>query len=82
MAKAVGHAPSTIHRIWRAFGLQPHRSETFELSSNPLFVEQARDIVGLYLSRPERAAVVCVDEKIESSFRRSTEPTPPADAAW
>ena len=50
MAKAVGHAPSTIHRIWRAFGLQPHRSETFTLSNDPLFVEKLRDIVGLYVS--------------------------------
>jgi len=52
MAKAVGHAPSTIHRIWQAFGLQPHRSETFKLSSDPLFVEKVRDIVGLYLNPP------------------------------
>lgn len=46
MAKAVGYAPSTIHRIWRAFGLQPHRSETFKLSNDPLFVKKVRDIVG------------------------------------
>ena len=51
MAKAVGYAPSTIHRIWRAFGLQPHRSETFKLSNDPLFVEKVRDIVGLYMAR-------------------------------
>ena len=63
MAAAVGHAPSTIHRIWRAFGLQPHRSETFKLSTDPLFVEKVRDIVGLYLAPPERALVLCVDEK-------------------
>ena len=63
MARASGYAPSTIHRIWRAFGLQPHRSETFKLSSDPLFVEKVRDIVGLYLSPPERALVLCVDEK-------------------
>ena len=63
MARAVGYAPSTIHRIWQAFGLQPHRSETFKLSSDPLFVEKVRDIVGLYLSPPERALVLCVDEK-------------------
>src|SRR5512143_3174534 len=61
MGKAVGHAPSTIHRIWRAFGLQPHRAETFKLSSDPLFVEKVRDIVGLYLSPPERAMVLCID---------------------
>ena len=63
MARASGYAPSTIHRIWQAFGLQPHRSETFKLSSDPLFVEKARDIVGLYLDPPERALVLCIDEK-------------------
>ena len=63
MARAVGYAPSTIHRIWQAFGLQPHRSETFKLSADPLFVEKVRDIVGLYLAPPERALVLCVDEK-------------------
>ena len=62
MARASGYAPSTIHRIWQAFGLQPHRSETFKLSSDPLFVEKVRDIVGLYLDPPERALVLCVDE--------------------
>ncbi len=62
MAKEIGHAPSTVHRIWRAFGLQPHRVETFKLSSDPLFVEKVHDIVGLYLSPPERAVVLCVDE--------------------
>jgi hypothetical protein len=54
--------PSTIHRIWRAFGLQPHRSETFKLSGDPLFVEKVRDIVGLYLTPPDWALVLCVDE--------------------
>src|SRR5258705_7411251 len=63
MAKATGYAPSTIHRIWSAFGLQPHRSETFKLSSDPLFVEKVRDIVGLYLSPPNRALVLSIDEK-------------------
>ena len=56
------HAPSTVHRIWRAFGLQPHRVETFKLSTDLLFVEKVRDIVGLCLSPPERAIVLCVDE--------------------
>ena len=63
MAAAVGDAPSTIHRIWKAYGLQPHRSETFKLSNDPLFVEKVRDIVGLYLDPPDRAVVLCVDEK-------------------
>ena len=63
MAREIGHAPSTVHRIWHAFGLQPHRVEMFKLSSAPLFVEKVRDIVGFYLSPPERAIVLCVDEK-------------------
>jgi hypothetical protein len=60
LAKAVGLAPSTIHRIWKAFSLQPHRAETFKLSTDPLFVEKVRDIAGLCLSPPERAIVRCV----------------------
>jgi len=71
MAKAAGFAPSTIHRIWKAFNLQPHRTETFKLSTDPLFVEKVRDIVGLYLSPPEHALVLCVDEK--SQIQRWTD---------
>lgn len=63
MAKEMGLSHTTIRRIWTAFGLQPHRSETFKLSSDPLFVDKVRDIVGLYLSPPDRALVLCVDEK-------------------
>jgi len=63
MAKEMGLSHTTIRRIWTAFGLQPHRSESFKLSSDPLFVEKVRDIVGLYLSPPDRALVLCVDEK-------------------
>jgi len=74
MAEAVGHAPSTIHRIWKAFGLQPHRSETFKLSSDPLFVEKVRDIVGLYLDPPDRAMVLCVDEKSQIQALDRTQP--------
>ena len=77
MAAAVGHAPSTIHRIWRAFGLQPHRSETFKLSTDPLFVEKVRDIVGLYLAPPERALVLCVDEKRQIQALDRTQPLLP-----
>jgi transposase len=77
MAKAVGHAPSTIHRIWQAFSLQPHRWETFKLSSDPLFVEKVRDIVGLYLSPPERAVVLCVDEKSQVQALDRTQPLLP-----
>jgi transposase len=63
MAKACGLSQSSISRIWRAFSLAPHRSETFKLSRDPLFIEKVRDIVGLYLNPPERALVLCVDEK-------------------
>ena len=77
MAKAAGFAPSTIHRIWKAFNLQPHRTETFKLSTDPLFVEKVRDIVGLYLAPPERAMVLCVDEKSADPGARSV----PADAS-
>jgi len=54
---------STVHRIWQAFGLEPHRQKHFKLSSDPFFVEKVRDIVGLYLNPPENAVVLCVDEK-------------------
>jgi hypothetical protein len=62
MARAAGLSATTVGRVWRAFGLQPHRSETFELSTDPAFVEKVRDIVGLYLAPPDRALVLCVDE--------------------
>ena len=63
MGTATGFSHTTIRRIWTAFGLQPNRSETFKLSSDPLFVDKVRDIVGLYLSPPNRALVLSVDEK-------------------
>jgi transposase len=63
MAQAMGLSQSSISRIWRAFGLQPHRAESFRLSTDPLFVEKVRDVVGLYLDPPEHAVVLCVDEK-------------------
>ena len=77
MARAVGHAPSTIHRIWRAFGLQPQRSATFKLSSDPLFVDKVRDIVGLYLAPPDRALVLCVDAKSQIQALERTQPVVP-----
>ena len=77
MARATGYAPSTIHRIWRAFGLQPHRSKSFKLSSDPFFVEKVRDIVGLYLNPPERALVLCVDEKSQIQALDRTQPLLP-----
>ena len=63
MARQVGMSQTTIGRIWRAFGLQPHRADSFKLSTDPFFVEKVRDVVGLYLDPPERAVVLCVDEK-------------------
>jgi transposase len=63
MAAATGLNQTAISRIWRAFGLQPHRVEHWKLSKDPLFVEKVRDVVGLYLDPPERAVVLCVDEK-------------------
>src|SRR3546814_13884796 len=63
MVAASGYSHMTIRGIWTAFGLQPHRSETFKLSRDPLFVDKVRDIVGLYLSPPNRALVLSVDEK-------------------
>ena len=69
MFRATGYAPSTIHRIWRAFGLQSHRSETFKLSADPLFVEKVRNIVGLYLHPPDRALVLCSAGGEKSQFQ-------------
>jgi hypothetical protein len=63
MAKAAGVSTSSVQRIWRAFGLQPHRAETFKLSTDPLFVDKVRDVVGLHVAPPDRAVVLCVDEK-------------------
>jgi transposase len=63
LAKEVGLTQSAVQRIWRAFGLQPHRRETWKLSKDPLFIDKVKDVVGLYLNPPERAVVLCVDEK-------------------
>lgn len=77
MAKACGLSQSSISRIWRAFSLAPHRSETFKLSKDPLFIEKVRDIVGLYLNPPERALVLCVDEKSQIQALDRTAPLLP-----
>ena len=74
MAKASGLSQSTVSRIWRAFALQPHRTETFKLSKDPLFVAKVRDIVGLYLNPPDRALVLCVDEKSQIQALDRTAP--------
>ena len=77
MAKAVGLSHMAISRIWHTFGLQPHRSETFKLSNDPLLVEKVRDIVGLYLDPPAHAAVFCVDEKPQIQALDRTQPLLP-----
>jgi len=77
MAKASGVSASTVHRVWRAFSLQPHRTETFKLSTDPQFVEKVRDIVGLYLDPPEKALVICIDEKSQIQALDRTQPLLP-----
>jgi len=77
MAEACGLSQTAVSRIWRAFALQPHRSETFKLSKDPLFVEKVRDIVGLYLSPPDKALVLCVDEKSQVQALDRTQPVLP-----
>jgi transposase len=77
MARAAGLSQSAVSRIWRAFGLKPHRAETFKLSTDPFFVEKVRDIVGLYLRPPERAVVLCVDEKSGTQALDRTQPVLP-----
>lgn len=74
MAAATGISQSTIVRIWRTFGLQPHRTETYKFSTDPFFVEKTRDIVGLYMSPPENAIVLCVDEKSQVQALDRTQP--------
>jgi transposase len=77
MAQACGLSRNTVHRIWRAFALQPHRTETFKLSKDPLFIEKVRDIGGLDLNPPDRALVLCVDEKSQIQALDRTQPLLP-----
>jgi transposase len=77
MAAASGISRSSVNTIWRAFNLQPHRTETFKLSTDPRFVEKVRDIVGLYMSPPENAVVICVDEKSQMQALDRTQPLLP-----
>jgi transposase len=77
MATRCGLSQSAVVRIWRAFSLQPHRTETFKLSRDPLFIEKVRDIVGLYLDPPERALVLCVDEKSQIQALDRSQPLLP-----
>lgn len=77
MAKATGFSHMTISRVWRAFGLRPHRTETFKLSPDPLLIPKVRDIVGLYLNPPDHAVVLCVDEKSQIQALDRTAPMLP-----
>jgi transposase len=77
MAKRVGVSAMSVSRVWRAFGLKPHRSESFKLSPDPLLVEKVRDVVGLYLNPPEKAVVFCVDEKSQIQALERTQPLLP-----
>jgi transposase len=77
MAASSGMSRTAIFRIWQAFGLQPHRSDTFKLSTDPQLIEKVRDIVGLYLNPPERALVLCADEKSQIQALERTQPILP-----
>jgi len=77
LAKRLGLSQSTVSRVWRTFGLQPHRAETFKLSTDPLFIDKVRDIVGLYLDPPVKAMVLSVDEKSQIQALNRSEPILP-----
>jgi transposase len=77
MATHLGLSQSMVSRVWRAFGLAPHKQDSWKLSKDPLFVEKVRDIVGLYLDPPERALVLCVDEKTQIQALNRTQPVFP-----
>jgi putative transposase len=77
MAGEAGVSHMTVSRVWRTFGLKPHLSDTFKLSTDPFFVEKVRDIVGLYLNPPEKALVLCVDEKSQCQALERSQPILP-----
>ena len=79
MARNVGLSHSSIGRIWRAFGLKPHRTESIRLSQDPLLVEKVRDIVGLYMHPPDNAVVLCIDEKSQIQALERAQPILPMD---
>ena len=79
MADTTGVSKSTVHRVWKAFNIQPHRQKHFKLSTDPFFVEKVHDIVGLYLNPPDNAMVLCVDEKGQT---QALERTQPSAAPW
>ena len=82
MAREVGVSQNTVVRIWHAFGLKPHMEDTFKLSKDPLFIEKVRDIVGLYMDPPERAMVLCVDEKSQVQALDRTQPLLPMSPGY
>jgi transposase len=77
MAKATGMSQTAVSKIWRAFALKPHRSDSFKLSPDPQFIDKVRDIVGLYLNPPDAAVVLCVDEKSQIQALDRTAPVLP-----
>lgn len=77
MARKMGIGSASVGRIWRAFGLKPHKTETFQLSTDPHFVEKVRDVVGLYMDPPDNALVLCVDEKSQIQALNRTQPLLP-----
>jgi len=79
MAEATGLTQNAIWRIWNAFGLQPHRTKTFKLSEDPLFIDKVRDVVGLYMNPPENALVLCIDEKSQVQALDRTQPLLPME---
>ena len=82
MAQASGLSKSTVQRVWSAFGLQPHRQRHFKISTDPLFIEKVRDVVGLYLNPPDNAVVLCVDEKSQCQALERSQPMLPLDLGY
>ena len=82
MANEAGVSQNTVVRIWHAFGLKPHMEDTFKLSKDPLFIEKVRDIVGLYMAPPQRAMVLCVDEKSQVQALDRTQPLLPMSPGY
>ena len=77
MGEETGLTKDAVHRIWRTFGLKPHRTESFKLSTDPFFVDKVRDVVGLYLNPPDHAVVLCVDEKSQVQALEHSQPLLP-----
>ena len=80
MARQMGVSHDTVSRVWRAFGLKPHRADTFQISTDPYYVDKVRDVVGLYISPPENALVLCVDEKSQIQALERSQPVLPMRA--